>query len=135
MNMISNIIVGKIDELIVGIEQETRMIRSGKEWDLKTHVERKLRTVEEYERLLKLHKDAIRTVTPVERETIRIASQRLDQALKENTRTIAAARDASLRLVSQIIDATNRAPASSRYTSSGRLATDNAGPGRFHERV
>jgi hypothetical protein len=135
MSMISSTILGKIDELIAGIEQETQMIRSGKDWDLKTHVERKLKTVEEYERLLRIHTDGIRSAKPAERELLRSAGQRLDKALKENTRIIAAARDASLRLVSQIIDATNRAPASSRYTDTGRLATDTAGPGRFHERV
>jgi hypothetical protein len=128
-------IVGKIDELVAGIEQETLMIRSGKPWDLKAHVERKLKAVEEYERLLALHKEAIRAAKPAEKETMRSAAQRLDKALKENTRVIAAARDASLRLVSQIIDASNRAPASARYTSSGRLAADGAGAARFHERV
>lgn len=135
MSMFSDIIVGKIDELIVGVEQETLAIRSGKDWDLKTHVERKLKTVEEYERLLRLHKEAIRTAKPVDRDLLRAAALRLDKALKENTRIIAAARDASLRLVSQIIDATNRAPAATRYTNTGRLAADSAGMARFHERV
>jgi exonuclease VII small subunit len=135
MSMITDIILSKIDELIAGIEQETQMIRSGKDWDLKTHVERKLKTVEEYERLLRLHKEGIRMAKQAERETLRTAGQRLDKVLKDNTRVIAAARDASLRLVSQIIDATNRAPASSRYTDTGRLAIDTTGPGRFHERV
>jgi hypothetical protein len=133
--MFSDIIVGKIDELIAGVEQETQVIRSGKDWDLKTHVERKLRTVEEYERLLKLHKEAIKTAKPADRDLLRTAALRLDKALKENTRIIAAARDASLRLVSQIIDAANRSPAATRYTNSGRLAMDSAGMARFHERV
>lgn len=135
MSMFSDIIVGKIDDLIVGVEQETLAIRTGKDWDLKTHVERKLKTVEEYERLLRLHKEAIRTAKPVDRDLLRTAALRLDKALKENTRIIAAARDASLRLVSQIIDAANRAPAATRYTNTGRLAADSAGMGRFHERV
>jgi len=71
---------------------------------------------------------------PTRRELL-IAAKRLETALKDNSRTVAAMREASMRLIGRIIEAVNQSSPASGYTASGRLAAEPGAISGFRERV
>ncbi len=69
------------------------------------------------------------------RRDLRAAARRLEIVLGDNSRLVAANREAGTRLIGRIIEAASQNPAAGGYTAAGKLAVEPAAATAFGERV
>ena len=120
------------------VEAETGLLRRGEFAELSAAVTRKQQAAARYEEALKAFaaqaKAAI-SLTERQRRDLRAAARRLEIVLSDNSRLVAANREASTRLIGRIIEAASQNPAAGGYTASGKLATEPAAATAFGARV
>jgi hypothetical protein len=120
------------------IEGETGLLRTGALAGIGEAAARKQQAAFGYEEAYKmLAADAgFPAALPAsDRQELLTAVRRLEAALKENTRTVAAMREASMRLIGRIIEAVNQNSPASGYTAAGRLAAEPGAVSGYRERV
>lgn len=136
---------GSVRELIVTvntlareIEGETGLLRDGALAGIGDAASRKQQAATGYEAAYKALAAEPGFPPPLPapvRQELLAAAKRLEVALKDNSRTVAAMREASMRLIGRIIEAVNQCSPASGYTAAGRLAAEPGAISGFRERV
>ena len=120
------------------VEGETGLLRAGALAGLGEAAMRKQQAALSYEEAYKtLAADAgfPASLSAPTRHELLTAARRLEAALKENSRTVAAMREASMRLIGRIIEAVNQNSPATGYTAAGRLAAEPGTMSGYRERV
>jgi len=118
-----------VNTLAGEVEGETGLLRDGALAGIGDAAARKQKAATRYEdayKAIAAETDFPATLSAPARRELLAAARRLEAALKENSRTLAAMREASMRLIGRIIEAVNQSSPASGYTASGRLAADPA---------
>jgi hypothetical protein len=138
MTRMATALVASMNALIKVVEAETDLLRRGRFADLAEVAAAKQQAAAGYEQGLKAfaaEPGAAKSLPELLRRDLRAAARRLEIVLGDNTRMIAANRDASTRLIGRIIEAATQVSAAGGYTASGALAVEPAAVSAFRERV
>ena len=120
------------------IEGETGLLRAGALTGIGDAAARKQQAALSYEeayKALAAESGFPDSLPAPARQELLTAARRLESALKENNRTLAAMREASMRLIGRIIEAVNQNSPATGYTSAGRLAAEPGAMSGYRERV
>jgi len=120
------------------VEAETGLLRRGEFAELGGAVARKQQAATHYEVALKTFKAEMTAAVSLPermRRDLRAAARRLEIVLSDNSRLVAANREASTRLIGRIIEAASQNTAAGGYTASGKLATEPTAATAFGARV
>jgi hypothetical protein len=131
-------LITSINALAKEVEAETEILRRGRYSELAAAGARKQQASAEYEAALKLLAAApgvVKKLPEVTQRDLRAAARRLEIVLADNSRLLAANREASTRLIGRIIEAASQVSAAGGYTAAGTLAVEPAAVSTFRERV
>jgi hypothetical protein len=120
------------------VEAETGLLRRGEFAELGAAVTRKQQAASRYEEALKTFATQAKAAVSLPerlRRDLRAAARRLEIVLSDNSRLVAANREASTRLIGRIIEAASQNTAAGGYTATGKLAAEPAAATAFGERV
>jgi len=120
------------------VEAETGLLRRGEFAGLGAAVARKQEAATRYEAALKTFAAQSRAAISLPermRRDLRAAARKLEIVLSDNSRLVAANREASTRLIGRIIEAASQNPAAGGYTAAGKIAVEPAAAAAFGERV
>jgi hypothetical protein len=120
------------------VEAETGLLRRGEFAELGTAVTRKQEAATRYEAALKAfaaQAQAALSLPERMRRDLRAAARKLEIVLSDNSRLVAANREASTRLIGRIIEAASQNTAAGGYTAAGKIAVDPTAAAAFGERV
>ena len=120
------------------VEAETGLLRRGEFAELGTAVTRKQEAATRYEAALKAfaaQAQAALSLPERMRRDLRAAARKLEIVLSDNSRLVAANREASTRLIGRIIEAASQNTAGGGYTAAGKIAVDPTAAAAFGERV
>lgn len=120
------------------VEAETGLLRRGQFAELGAAVARKQEAATRYEAALKAfaaHSQAALSLPERLRRDLRAAARKLEIVLSDNSRLVAANREASTRLIGRIIEAASQNPAAGGYTAAGKIAVEPTAAAAFGERV
>jgi hypothetical protein len=138
MTRTATALIASMSALIKTVEVETDLLRQGRFGDLADASATKQQAAAGYEQALKAlaaESGAAKSLPDLLRRDLRAAARRLEIALGDNSRMIAANREASTRLIGRIIDAAGQVSAAGGYTAAGTLAVEPAAVSAFRERV
>lgn len=120
------------------VEAETGLLRRGGFAELDAAVARKQQAAARYEAALKTFATEARAAPSLPerlRRDLRAVARKLEIVLSDNSRLVAANREASTRLIGRIIEAASQNPAAGGYTAAGKLAVEPTAATAFGERV
>ena len=120
------------------VEAETGLLRRGQFAELGTAVARKQEAATRYEAALKAfaaQSQAALSLPERLRRDLRAAARKLEIVLSDNSRLVAANREASTRLIGRIIEAASQNSAAGGYTAAGKIAVEPTTAAAFGERV
>jgi hypothetical protein len=138
MTRTATALIANMNALITAVEAETDLLRRGRFGDLADASAAKQQAASGYERALKAlaaESGAVKSWPDLLRRDLRAAARRLEIVLGDNSRMIAANREASTRLIGRIIEAAGQVSAAGGYTAAGTLAAEPAAVSAFRERV
>ena len=138
MTRTASTLIASMNALIKAVETETDLLRRGRFGELAEAGAVKQQAATGYEQLLKAlaaEPGAAKSLPDLLRRDLRAAARRLEIVLGDNSRMIAANREASTRLIGRIIEAAGQASAAGGYTAAGTLAVEPAAVSAFRERV
>ena len=120
------------------VEAETGLLRRGEFAELGAAVTRKQEAATRYEAALKAfaaQAQAALSLPERMRRDLRAAARKLEIVLSDNSRLVAANREASTRLIGRIIEAATQNTAAAGYTATGKIAPEPAAATAFGARV
>ncbi len=120
------------------VEAETGLLRRGQFAEIGAAVARKQQAATRYEEALKAFAAESKLAASLPdrmRRDLRAAARRLEIILSDNSRLVAANREASTRLIGRIIEAASQNSAAGGYTAAGKLAVEPTAATAFGERV
>ncbi len=138
MTRTATALIASINALINAVEAETDLLRCGRFGELAAAGAVKQQAATGYEQALKalaIEPGAAKSLPELLRRDLRAAARRLEIVLGDNTRMIAANREASTRLIGRIIEAASQVTSAGGYTAAGTLAVEPAAVSAFRERV
>ena len=138
MTRVAADLLASMKTLIDEVEAETGLLRRGEFAEIGTAAARKQQAATHYEETLKTFKAEMTLAVSLPermRRDLRAAARRLEIVLSDNSRLVAANREASTRLIGRIIEAASQNTAAGGYTASGKLATEPTAATAFGARV
>jgi hypothetical protein len=138
MTRTATALIASINALIKAVEAETDLLRRGRFAELADVSAGKQQAATGYEQALKAlaaEPGAAKALPELLRRDLRAAARRLEIVLGDNSRMIAANREASTRLIGRIIEAASQVSSAGGYTAAGTLAVESAAVSAFRERV
>ena len=138
MTRTATALIASMNALIKAVEAETDLLQRGRFAELATAAAAKQQAAAGYEQGLKAlaaEPGAAKSLPELLRRDLRAAARRLEIVLGDNSRMIAANREASTRLIGRIIEAASQVSAAGGYTATGALAVESAAVSAFRERV
>jgi hypothetical protein len=120
------------------VEAETGLVRRGQFAELGAAVARKQEAATRYEAALKTFAAQSQVALSLPerlRRDLRAAARKLEIVLSDNSRLVAANREASTRLIGRIIEAASQNPSAGGYTAAGKIAVEPTAAAAFGERV
>jgi hypothetical protein len=120
------------------VEAETGLLRRGQFAELGAAVARKQEAATRYEAALKTFAAQSQVALSLPerlRRDLRAAARKLEIVLSDNSRLVAANREASTRLIGRIIEAASQNPSAGGYTAAGKIAVEPTAAAAFGERV
>ena len=138
MTRVAATLLSSMKALTDEVEAETGLLRRGEFAEIGAAAARKQQAATHYEEALKTFKAEMHLAVSLPervRRDLRAAARRLEIVLSDNSRLVAANREASTRLIGRIIEAASQNTAAGGYTASGKLATEPTAATAFGARV
>jgi hypothetical protein len=138
MTRATTTLIASINALTKEVEAETDLLRQGRFAELAAAGTRKQQAAAAYEQALTVltaEPGSAKSLPELIRRDLRAAARRLEILLADNSRMLAANREASTRLIGRIIEAASQVSSAGGYTAAGTLAVEPAALSAFRERV